>query len=159
MIDSFVNHFDGHFAYLKTLDFSFKNVVSCSLPDFLSDLFLPLGIFGHCMIFNILFLFEFFVTCLHYSLWWWVFLQLNFVIGCYLREINNACLDVEKTFMLMLRCHLNWNFKSLQDNTNLPWVLFAGGIFFVLLAGDFFFVIYMCVSGRRCSGWGKGGQL
>ena len=23
--DSFVNHFDGHFAYLKTLDFSFKN--------------------------------------------------------------------------------------------------------------------------------------
>ena len=22
--DSFVNHFDGHFAYLKTLDFSFK---------------------------------------------------------------------------------------------------------------------------------------
>ena len=24
-IDSFVNHFDGHFAYLKTLDFSFMN--------------------------------------------------------------------------------------------------------------------------------------
>ena len=23
--DSFVNHFDGHFAYLKTLDFSFKS--------------------------------------------------------------------------------------------------------------------------------------
>ena len=23
-IDSFVNHFDGHFAYLKTLDFSFN---------------------------------------------------------------------------------------------------------------------------------------
>ena len=23
--DSFVNHFDGHFAYLKTLDFSFNN--------------------------------------------------------------------------------------------------------------------------------------
>ena len=23
--DSFVNHFDGHFAYLKTLDFSFKD--------------------------------------------------------------------------------------------------------------------------------------
>ena len=23
-IDSFVNHFDGHFAYLKTLDFYFK---------------------------------------------------------------------------------------------------------------------------------------
>ena len=23
--DSFVNHFDGHFAYLKTLDFYFKN--------------------------------------------------------------------------------------------------------------------------------------
>jgi len=23
--DSFVNHFDGQFAYLKTLDFSFKN--------------------------------------------------------------------------------------------------------------------------------------
>ena len=22
--DSFVNHFNGHFAYLKTLDFSFK---------------------------------------------------------------------------------------------------------------------------------------
>ena len=22
--DSFVNHFDGHFAYIKTLDFSFK---------------------------------------------------------------------------------------------------------------------------------------
>ena len=22
--DSFVNHFDGHFAYLKTLDFYFK---------------------------------------------------------------------------------------------------------------------------------------
>ena len=22
--DSFVNHFDGHFAYLKTLDFSFN---------------------------------------------------------------------------------------------------------------------------------------
>ena len=25
--DSFVNHFDGHFAYLKTLDFSFKGLV------------------------------------------------------------------------------------------------------------------------------------
>ena len=25
--DSFVNHFDGHFAYLKTLDFSFKHHV------------------------------------------------------------------------------------------------------------------------------------
>ena len=24
--DSFVNHFDGHFAYLKTLDFCFKEV-------------------------------------------------------------------------------------------------------------------------------------
>ena len=24
--DTFVNHFDGHFAYLKTLDFSFKSV-------------------------------------------------------------------------------------------------------------------------------------
>ena len=24
--DSFVNHFDGYFAYLKTLDFSFKNL-------------------------------------------------------------------------------------------------------------------------------------
>ena len=24
--DSFVSHFDGHFAYLKTLDFSFKQV-------------------------------------------------------------------------------------------------------------------------------------
>ena len=23
--DSFVNHFDGHFAYLKTLDFYFKD--------------------------------------------------------------------------------------------------------------------------------------
>ena len=23
--DSFVNHFDGHFAHLKTLDFSFKS--------------------------------------------------------------------------------------------------------------------------------------
>ena len=23
--DSFVSHFDGHFAYLKTLDFYFKN--------------------------------------------------------------------------------------------------------------------------------------
>ena len=26
--DSFVNHFDGHFAYLKTLDFSFKAVTA-----------------------------------------------------------------------------------------------------------------------------------
>ena len=26
--DSFVNHFDGHFAYLKTLDFSFKSCYS-----------------------------------------------------------------------------------------------------------------------------------
>ena len=25
--DSFVNHFDGHFAYLKTLDFYFKGQV------------------------------------------------------------------------------------------------------------------------------------
>ena len=25
--DSFVNHFDGHFAYLKTLDFYFKGLV------------------------------------------------------------------------------------------------------------------------------------
>ena len=25
--DSFVNHFDGHFAYLKTLDFYFKEAV------------------------------------------------------------------------------------------------------------------------------------
>ncbi len=25
--DSFVNHFDGHFAYLKTLDFYFKHHV------------------------------------------------------------------------------------------------------------------------------------
>ena len=24
--DSFVNHFDGHFAYLKTLDFYFKEL-------------------------------------------------------------------------------------------------------------------------------------
>ena len=24
--DSFVNHFDGHFAYLKTLDFSFRDL-------------------------------------------------------------------------------------------------------------------------------------
>jgi len=27
--DSFVNHFDGHFAYLKTLDFSFKLAINC----------------------------------------------------------------------------------------------------------------------------------
>ena len=27
--DSFVNHFDGHFAYLKTLDFSFKLASNC----------------------------------------------------------------------------------------------------------------------------------
>ena len=26
--DSFVNHFDGHFAYLKTLDFYFKEGIS-----------------------------------------------------------------------------------------------------------------------------------
>ena len=26
--DSFVNHFDGHFAYLKTLDFYFKPVLN-----------------------------------------------------------------------------------------------------------------------------------
>ena len=26
--DSFVNHFDGHFAYLKTLDFSFNSVLN-----------------------------------------------------------------------------------------------------------------------------------
>ena len=25
--DSFVNHFDGHFAYLKTLDFSFNIII------------------------------------------------------------------------------------------------------------------------------------
>ena len=29
--DSFVSHFDGHFAYLKTLDFSFKVCVSVCL--------------------------------------------------------------------------------------------------------------------------------
>ena len=29
--DSFVNHFDGHFAYLKTLDFYF-NAWSLSMP-------------------------------------------------------------------------------------------------------------------------------
>ena len=27
--DSFVNHFDGHFAYLKTLNFSFKLASNC----------------------------------------------------------------------------------------------------------------------------------
>ena len=27
--DSFVNHFNGHFAYLKTLDFSFKVMITC----------------------------------------------------------------------------------------------------------------------------------
>ena len=27
--DSFVNHFDGHFAYLKTLDFYFKTLYRC----------------------------------------------------------------------------------------------------------------------------------
>ena len=27
--DSFVNHFDGNFAYLKTLDFSFKHDCVC----------------------------------------------------------------------------------------------------------------------------------
>ena len=32
--DSFVNHFDGHFAYLKTLDFSFK---LCRRPSGYSD--------------------------------------------------------------------------------------------------------------------------
>ena len=31
--DSFVNHFDGQFAYLKTLDFSFKRTLYCSLKE------------------------------------------------------------------------------------------------------------------------------
>ena len=31
--DSFVNHFDGHFAYLKTLDFYF-NVLRCQADIF-----------------------------------------------------------------------------------------------------------------------------
>ena len=39
--DSFVNHFDGHFAYLKTLDFSFNFklhwVVSSSFSDSIWD--------------------------------------------------------------------------------------------------------------------------
>ena len=35
--DSFVNHFDGHFAYLKTLDFSFK--MHFSLPQLFVFLF------------------------------------------------------------------------------------------------------------------------
>ena len=29
--DSFVNHFDGHFAYLKTLDFYFKTAETLRL--------------------------------------------------------------------------------------------------------------------------------
>ena len=32
-IDSFINHFDGHFAYLKTLDFYFN----ISLGSLISD--------------------------------------------------------------------------------------------------------------------------
>ena len=28
--DSFVNHFDGHFAYLKALDFHYKGLTSCT---------------------------------------------------------------------------------------------------------------------------------
>ena len=31
--DSFVNHFDGHFAYLKTLDFSFKKIFVMAFSD------------------------------------------------------------------------------------------------------------------------------
>ena len=31
--DSFVNHFDGHFAYLKTLDFYFKCCVAAVFQD------------------------------------------------------------------------------------------------------------------------------
>ena len=31
--DSFVNHFDGHFAYLKTLDFYFKELNRCNLAE------------------------------------------------------------------------------------------------------------------------------
>ena len=47
--------------------------------------------FGHCMICNLLFLFEFFVTCLQSVI---VSIPpVEFVTGCYLREINNACLD------------------------------------------------------------------
>ena len=29
--DSFVSHFDGHFAYLKTLDFYFKGLKFCTI--------------------------------------------------------------------------------------------------------------------------------
>ena len=35
--DSFVNHFDGHFAYLKTLDFYF-NVLGCFIRFQLQNL-------------------------------------------------------------------------------------------------------------------------
>ena len=35
--DSFVNHFDGHFAYLKTLDFYFKRFVIERAIDFFND--------------------------------------------------------------------------------------------------------------------------
>ena len=31
--DSFVSHFDGHFAYLKTLDFSFKKAFSFNINN------------------------------------------------------------------------------------------------------------------------------
>ena len=31
--DSFVNHFDGHFAYLKTLDFYFNNLRTICIPS------------------------------------------------------------------------------------------------------------------------------
>ena len=31
--DSFVNHFDGHFAYLKTLDFFFKKIFVMAFSD------------------------------------------------------------------------------------------------------------------------------
>ena len=34
--DSFVNHFDGHFAYLKTLDCYFKCVILASLTKIFS---------------------------------------------------------------------------------------------------------------------------
>jgi len=35
--DSFVNHFDGHFAYLKTLDFYFKASLSLSVSVSVSE--------------------------------------------------------------------------------------------------------------------------
>ena len=54
--DSFDNHFDGHFAYLKTLDFSFKFFVALFVR------FLPTFFYPKRVCINILYPFDVFLS-------------------------------------------------------------------------------------------------